>query len=220
MSPILVMIKSLCKSYGIKYVLLRKPQTFLGIFDETNKQLVLAQYRLDTITGQVSKNPDWRLQITGLHELTHMIQSKRGDAAWNATLDEMPIADYILRYEAGEEWCPKETAIESAKIVMKLEWEAEKRAVEMSDLFKLDYPRSDYIREAKAYCYSYYFTAVTGIVVSSHIRDKWKMILNGDLTYDLNREMLRKLTKIARENKHLWLGYWKGKTYYKNAGVG
>ncbi len=219
-SAILRMVKNLCRSHNVRFKLVRSPQTYLGYYCSATKTLSLAMSRKDQINGRVHKNSQWRLELTALHELCHMLQHKRKDKNWEALdLDGDSVGWSILDYEAGQIWVPKKDIIKSAKHLMALEWDAEKRAIEMADMFGVAYSRSNYIREAKAYVYSYYVTAETGFIVSSHIRDKWKMVLNGNLEYDLDRETLRKLIKIAKENKHLLLGYWQGKSFLVNGAL-
>jgi len=221
--PIISMVRSICKSYGVRFVLARGIGSYMGQFCAEDKTLtVWTRYMRPRGRRQgktrVCATSQVGILSTAIHEMTHMCQWRRRDPDWFARTDDgrrldMMIFDY-LSGEVGDH--PRELLIRSAMGQARMELEAEITSLRIMDLFGVAYPRARTTRNAKAYAYSFVVFARTGIMADKRMWSRWLPHITNTWKFDLTNDVLDRLCEIARANSKLSFVVWDGNTCVKS----
>lgn len=220
--PIISMVKSVCKSYGVRFIVARSAQSTAGLFDATDKTLtVWRRYRRGK--GKRRGKPRIRkmgkveMLATVVHEMVHILQWKRRDPNWDVRDDSGKRIDQLV-YDAlvGESWADTERLERSALAAARLEFEADLVALRTLDLFGVEYLRSTLMRANKAYAYSYLVFVKTGIMADRKMYPKWYKYITNKPEFDLTHGDLSKLCDIARANSDLSFVVWRDNVCIKS----
>lgn len=222
--PILSMVKRVCRSYGVRFVMARSVGTSMGTFSESERTLTIYTKwqrtrgrRRGKPRVQVSRRHD--ILMTAIHEMTHMLQWKRKDPNWHMRTPDgrKRLDDVIFDYLLGENECTDASLLfKSAMALSRLEFEAEIMSLRIMDLFGERYPRSRVIRSAKAYSYSYLVFARTGIMADKKLWAHWGRHLSNSWSYDLDDALLSRMCDIARSHRDLSYVVWEDGTCIKS----
>lgn len=221
--PIISMVKTVCKQYGVRFIMHRGIGNALGGFDEGARTLHMYT-RYTRQKGRRRGKPrveyatDTEILMTAIHEMTHMCQWKRGDVGWHqlSEIHNERMSDLILLYAAGEKYYNKADLYESALTLARLEFEAEITSIRIMELFGEPHARANATRNAKAYAASFLVLALTGIMIRGRQYAMWHKYLSNSLIFDIDGQTLRKLCDIAIANRDLSYTIWDGKICIKS----
>jgi len=217
------MVKTVCKQYGVRFVMHRGIGSALGEFNEGARTLHMYT-RYTRQKGRRRGKPrveyatDTEILMTAIHEMTHMCQWKRNDVGWYqlSEIHNERMSDLILLYASGEKYYNKADLYESALTLARLEFEAEITSIRIMELFGEPHARANATRNAKAYAASFLVLALTGIMIRGRQYAMWHKYLSNSLIFDIDGQTLRKLCDIAIANRDLSYTIWDGKICIKS----
>lgn len=215
---ILRMVKQQCKAHGVRFMMTSKEPENQGGFCSVNKILTLSTKVFRDPTSKETQTPTPEaLALTALHEMVHLWQWARKERYFNYKVDGIDAYTMLLDYLNGVEWYSKDKLRQCLPVVANIEFEAESLSFHLAKSMGLGLESyTDEIKGSKASCYSWYVAVETGITPSPLIMGKWKRHISATLTWDLTKDLLKKLCKITEENKHLAEKIWKGKECFTN----
>ena len=214
--PIISMVKAVCKHIGVRVYVCNTPGSSFGEYDPGERLLTLyptytrpkgrrrGKRRIETV-------PEHEYLATAVHELTHALQDYRGDSDFHHE-----VSDYVLHYAEGTNHYPREKLWESAMHTMRFEFEADMMAINILQLFGVQFRINRAIHAAKAYACSYLVFAKTGIMPDYRVTSKWYRYFSSKPEFDVDVGTLNKLIEITRANRDFSYTIWEGRKCIKS----